>query len=213
MNNTGLYRAGRVRLVIFAAVAALHAVLIMVVAFRIDTVISPPAPMAGVMRLLDVEERPPPPPPPEKPPDAPVTTTQEAVAEIMIETEEEPPPVTAAIPLPLPAPRPEAPAQIDFLRLHEVTRGAVLPEAEIARNLVYPPIAQRSNIEGVVILELFVDRQGNIREVRIQRENPPGRGFGEAAVNAFKGIRAQPAEAGGVTVATRFRYDIRFVLK
>jgi protein TonB len=78
--------------------------------------------------------------------------------------------------------------------------------------MIYPRIAQLSNIEGIVYLDLFIDNQGYVREVRILREDPPGRGFGEAAVNAFRGIQGKPAEADGVPVAARFRYPIRFRL-
>jgi protein TonB len=89
-----------------------------------------------------------------------------------------------------------------------------MPEDQIARNTVYPPIAQRSGIEGRVILELFIDRHGVIRDISILQETPLNRGFGEAAVNAFRGISAaKPAEANGVPVATRYRYPFRFTLR
>ena len=65
----------------------------------------------------------------------------------------------------------------------------------------------------MVYLELFIDRQGVVRDARVLRENPPDRGFGEAAINAFKKIRGKPAEANGVPVAVRFRYNLKFQLK
>jgi protein TonB len=71
----------------------------------------------------------------------------------------------------------------------------------------------RSNIEGTVYLELFVDPQGVIRQISILKETPEGRGFGEAAVNAFKGIQGKPAESNGQIVAVRFRYPIRFTIR
>jgi protein TonB len=80
--------------------------------------------------------------------------------------------------------------------------------------MVYPSIALRSGIEGQVYLDLFVDRVGVIRQREILRETPPGRGFGEAAINAFKGIRAtEPAMANGQIVAVRYRYPVRFTIK
>ena len=89
-----------------------------------------------------------------------------------------------------------------------------MPEEQIARAIVYPSNARRLNIEGMVTLELFIDRNGTITDVRVMRETPLNRGFGEAAVNAFRGIRAiRPAELNGVPVAVRFQYNLRFVLR
>jgi protein TonB len=60
----------------------------------------------------------------------------------------------------------------------------------------------------------LIDHLGNINDIHILRETPSGRGFGEAALNAFRGIRAtSPAELNGVPVAVRFRYPIRFALR
>jgi protein TonB len=201
MNRAGLSNTAWIRPFSFALVAVLHILLLIFVVFRMETVIMPPEPAAGVMKLVDLQEQ----PPPERPPEMPQTNTSEAVAETMIETDEVPSPV-------LSAPY-AAQEQIDYLPQHRISQVPVLPEDEIRRATVYPSIALRSNIEGIVYLELFIDRQGNIRDVRILRENPVNRGFGEAAVNAFKGIRGKPAEANGVPVAVRFRYNISFTLK
>ena len=204
MIKTETFHLARIRAIVFAAVAAIHVIVIMFMAFKIQTVINFPEPVAGVMKLVDVEERLP--PPPERPPEEPQTNTQEVVAETMIETDEVPPPVTMPI-------QPSAmPEQIDYLPQYQITQVPVFPEELIRRATVYPPIAQRSGIEGTVYLELFIDSQGNIRNVRILKEDPTGRGFGEAAVNAFRGIRARPAEANGVLVAVRYRYNISFRL-
>jgi protein TonB len=74
-------------------------------------------------------------------------------------------------------------------------------------------MAQRAGIEGSVILDLFVDRQGFIRTINILKEDPPNRGFGEAAVKAFQGIRGSPALANDEAVASRYRYRYRFRLR
>jgi periplasmic protein TonB len=207
MSRAETFNLGRVRFLIFTAVAILHVLLILLVAFNIETIIAIPAPVAGVMKLVDVEERIL--PPPERPVE-PVTTTMETVAETMIETDEAPPPpVVYTEPVPAPPP----PEEIVYLQQHMVTALAVLPESEILRAVVYPPIALRSGIEGTAYLELLIDRNGNIRDIIILRENPAGRGFGEAAVNALKGLKAKPAEANGAHVASRLRYNYTFKIK
>ena len=195
------------RAFIFAGVAVLHIALILLVAFNIETIVKTPEPFAGVMKLVDLEEEI---PPPEEPPLI-RTTTQEPIAENIIETEEEPPPFTA--PVSGPVQQYVEPEQVEYLQQHLITQVPVFPENEIRRNTIHPPIAQRSNIEGTVYLALFIDREGNIRDIRILRENPPDYGFGEAAVNAFRGIRVKPAEANGVPVAVQYRYNISFTLR
>jgi len=207
MSKAETFNLGRVRFLTFTAVAILHVLIILLVAFNIETIIAVPEPVAGVMKLVDVEERIP--PPPERPVE-PITNTMETVAETMIETDEAPPPpvlYTEDAPPPPPA------EEIVYLQQHLVTSLAVLPESEILRAVVYPPIALRSGIEGTAYLELLIDRNGNIRDIIILRENPPNRGFGEAAVNALKGLKAQPAEANGVPVASRLRYNYTFKIK
>jgi len=207
MSRAETFNLGRVRFLVFAAVAILHVLLILLVAFNIETIIAVTEPVAGVMKLVDVEERIL--PPPERPVE-PVSTTMETVAETMIETEEAPPPPVVYTE---PAPAPPPSEEIVYLQQHMVTALAVLPESEILRAVVYPPIALRSGIEGTAYLELLIDRNGNIRDIIILRENPPGRGFGEAAVNALKGLKAKPAEANGEPVASRLRYNYTFKIK
>jgi protein TonB len=93
---------------------------------------------------------------------------------------------------------------------------SVLPkfdEKEIRARLIYPAIAQKANIEGSVILELFINKAGFITRVRILKETPEERGFGEAAVRAFTGLRAVPAQANGQPASVRYRYPVRFQLQ
>ena len=212
MNNREPFDINRIKPVLFASAGLLHTVLLFFVIFPMDVPLKTMEPVAGVMKLFDVEEEIPPPPPPERPP-PPEVNTQSALAETMIETEEEPPPVSADVNVPIiPIIAPES-EEVDYLPQFRISVLPVFPEDEIRRAVVYPPIAQRSNIEGTVYLELFIDRQGNVRDVRILREDPLNRGFGEAAVNAFRGIKAKPAEANGEPVAVRYRYALSFTLK
>jgi len=205
MNNSGNFRTNRIRLITFAAVAVFHITLLFFVVFNVETKISPAEPVAGVMKLFDLREQS---PPPEEPPEDPITNTQEIIAETMIETDEVPPPFIAAARAPA-----ERYGEVDYLPAHMLTVIPVLPRDEISRAMVYPPIALRSGIEGSVILDLFIDRHGNILEIRVLREEPTGRGFAEAAINALKGIKAKPGELNGVAFGAQYRHPIRFTLK
>jgi protein TonB len=101
----------------------------------------------------------------------------------------------------------------DYLPMHLVSEPAKFDEREIAAALVYPPIALRSGIEGRVILDLFIDRNGVVQQVRILQENPPDRGFGEAAIKAFLGRKGTPAMANGSAVSMRYRYPLTFRIR
>jgi protein TonB len=202
------------RLNIFLLVVLLHLCLLTFFVFpAANKINTEPSPIAVVIRLVDVDEAPPPPVYRETPREISANTV-EAIAESIIEVNEVPDqiivqgtiyPETVEV-------REEA---IEYLSMGRITKPPVFPpDAELLRNIVYPRIAQNSGIEGLVILELFIDTQGNIRHIEILRETPENRGFGEAAVNAFRGVKAkEPAEADGRHVAVRYRYPVRFALR
>jgi protein TonB len=201
------------RLILFLAVGAAHLLFILFFAIRMDAGMRNAEQPPQVMKLTDFEEEPPPPPeipPPEIPP-----TAVESIAETMIETDEVPVDQVVVAPGTLEAP--QAPVQAAeeerYLPMHMISVPPVFSEREVLASLVYPPIALRAGIEGMVYLELFIDRQGEIRQITVLRENPPDRGFGEAAVNAFRGLKGKPAEANGEPVAVRYRYPVRFTIR
>ena len=224
--ESGGFQITRIRPAIFTAAAILHITLVLFAGFRVGAPAITAEPAAGVMRLIDAREAPPTPPapPPELPP-APPQSARAAFAEtiaenIIEESEEFPLSVSPVItppehtPVNLPGRNYAATGQTEYLRHHQVSVLPVLPENEIARAIVYPPIARRLNIEGEVVLELFIDRHGAITNLRVIRESPPDRGFAAAALNAFTGIRAvRPAEVNGAPVAARFQYSLRFTLR
>jgi len=197
----------RLRLLIFLIVAVIHAVLIFFITFnmKIDTQARPEN--ARMMMLTDFSEIEPEPPPP--PPEEVVLPRVESVAENMIETETAPEQIVVAPGSVINA----APSWDDYLPIHKVEAPPKFNEKEIYADLVYPPIALRSGIEGRVILELFIDRNGLVQRVLVLQENPDDRGFGEAAAKAFTGKRGVPAYANGEPVSSRYRYPVSFKIK
>ena len=101
----------------------------------------------------------------------------------------------------------------EYLSMGRISVPPEFSERDIRRNLVYPAVARRSGIEGLVYLELFIDSRGQVQRINILRENPENRGFGEAAAAAFRGLSCKPAEANGRPVAVRYRYPVRFRLR
>lgn len=205
------------RLALFFLVAALHGVLILFLAFPLETPEKGPEPEAKIMKLVDLTEAPPPPPEIPPPPAAPPQQSVEAVAETLVETDEVPPDQVVVASLPYdasPQQGPRVSSEPEYLPQHLVTKVPIFSERDIRKNLVYPPIALRSNVEGVVVLLLFVDARGDIQQITVLKEEPQGRGFGEAALRAFQGVRAtRPAEANGAAVGIQYRYPIRFTLR
>ncbi|MDR0597252.1 MAG: energy transducer TonB [Treponema sp.] len=216
MRKPSYSRSNLARLALFLAVAGLHAVFILF--FVIHIAAAPVEAVeedAMVMKLTDLAEEPPapapsiPPPPPEY--TEPASNTVEAIAETMIETDEEPEQIVVSGLIA--APVQGNSGQDEYLPMHRVSVAPIFPENEIKDRLIYPPIALRAKIEGMVYLELFVDRHGEVRRITVLRETPENRGFAEAAVRAFEGIRGIPAQANGTAVAVRYRYPVRFAIR
>jgi len=189
----------RRKFLIFAVTAAVHLILIFFVAFEAKVFRQEPSEHARIMKMTDLTELPPPSPDPEIP-------QVEEIAEVMIETDTAPlQNVVGAGTLSL---------NFDnYLAMHMVSVRPGFDESAITSDLIYPPIALRSGIEGRVILELFVDRTGVVQRITVLREEPEGRGFGEAAIKAFTGKKGSPAYANGEAVSCRYRYPVTFRIK
>jgi len=197
----------------FLLVAVIHIVLIFFLTFnmKVDSQVQPEN--ARMMRLTDFSEIKPEPPPPPPPPKEIHIPMVESIAETMIETEEALEQIVVAPGALTVVTAPSAPSWDDYLPSHKVTDLPKFNEKEIYADLVYPPIALRSGIEGRVILEIFVDRNGQIQRILVMQENPQNRGFGEAAVKAFTGKRVTPAYADGKPVSIHYRYPVSFTIK
>ena len=179
-----------------AAAILIHVLLLFFVVFTIKTAAAITGERADVIKLADIEEE-----IPKSPPS--LSSSTEIVAEIMLESDD----VESADSYS------GGGNAINFLPMHLVSQLPRFSEDELKKRVIYPPIAQRSEIEGTVYLEIFVDSKGKVINAAILKEDPPGRGFGDAAVKAFLGFTGSPALANGKEVAVRYRYPVRFALK
>ena len=196
----------RLRVSVFFIAAALHVFIIFFFAFDIQTNIEQylqgDRENARIMKLTDFSEIRPATPVPLS-----VDIPQvEDIAEVMIETDT--PPIQNVV-----AAGTVIAHNDVYLPAHLVSIMPEFDEDVIMADLVYPPIALRSGIEGRVILDLSIDRTGVVQKVIILREEPEGRGFGEAAIKVFLGRKGKPAIANGEPVACHYRYPVRFQLK
>jgi protein TonB len=192
------------RPVIFIFAAVLHLVALFFIVFETEQQKEDALEHARIMKVTDLDELPP--PEPEQIPQV------EAIAETMIETDT--PPVqevvaAGTIITPITVAEPEE----EYLPMHRVSNPPQFDANAIKNEIIYPPIALRSGIEGRVILELFVDRTGTVRDIKILQENPEGRGFGEAAIKVFSGRKGKPALANGEPVSARYRWPVTFTIK
>lgn len=76
---------------------------------------------------------------------------------------------------------------------------------------LYPEIARKARIEGVVILEITVSKQGKVRDVKVLRGLAMG--LTEAAVEAVKQWEYEPSTLNGRPVEVLVTVTVRFNLQ
>jgi protein TonB len=177
-----------------------------------------------MMAFVAAPPPPPPPPPPPAPaqpkpaetkpsPTRPVLVTQEQAAplEPPSEIQTEPVGVEEGVPggveggvpggvvggvvggLPEAPPPPPPPS----VRRDPVRVGGQIQEPRLLRRVepIYPPLAVSAHIEGVVILEAIVDREGQVEQVRVLRSPNPM--LDKASIDAVKQWRYAPVLLNG----------------
>ena len=76
----------------------------------------------------------------------------------------------------------------------------------------YPEIAQEAGIEGTVVVQVFVDERGRVKETLILK-GIPNTGLDEAATNAIRGVRFRPAKQRERAVGVWISIPVNFRLK
>ena len=76
----------------------------------------------------------------------------------------------------------------------------------------YPEIAQEAGIEGTVVVQVFVDDKGRVRETLILKGIPNTR-LDEAASNAIRTVRFRPAKQRERAVGVWISIPVNFRLK
>jgi protein TonB len=72
---------------------------------------------------------------------------------------------------------------------------------------VYPDLARRAGVSGIVILECVIDREGRIRSVEVLRGQPL---LDAAAVDAVRQWTYRPTLLNGVPVEIVMTVTVRF---
>ena len=90
--------------------------------------------------------------------------------------------------------------------------GDVAPPEKIrAPSPQYTEIARKARIQGVVIVEAIIDKQGNVTNVKILKPLPMG--LDQAAADAVKKWKFKPATLNGKPVAVIYNLTVNFRLQ
>lgn len=104
-----------------------------------------------------------------------------------------------------PAPEPEGP-------LRFVVGGNITEPKKISGpNPLYPEAARRARIQGVVVLECTIGKDGIVNDIKVLRGLPLG--LTEAAVEAVNKWRFQPSTLNGKPVEVLYILTVRFNLQ
>ena len=103
-----------------------------------------------------------------------------------------------------------APPAVADSRHYPANELDVRPGIKVQVNPFYPQRAARENVSGKSIVRLYIDANGAVEKVEVERDTPTGYGFGESAAHAFRAARFSPAMKGGKRVRALMRVEISF---
>lgn len=90
--------------------------------------------------------------------------------------------------------------------------GVKQPTLVSFRKPEYPPIARRLKVEGTVVVSVLVDENGRVIDVRLDQGVSQNVGINEAAIEAARSARFEPATKQGVRVKMWYTLRIPFKL-
>ncbi len=173
-----------------------------------ELIMLPPSPPINIYEMPKSIQKPKPPPPLDIQPqdyfdDEPIEEIELDDIEIGMNEQLAPPP-------PLREPKLADDEPIIFVVVEQ------LPEpiggmSAIQEKVYYTEIAKRIEIEGTVVVEAVVDKQGNIIDAFVKKSI--GGGLDQVALDAVKNTRFHPGKQRGKPVNVRIWIPIKFVLK
>jgi len=162
----------------------------------------------NVKDIANTIQKPKPPPPPPEP--------------LQVNSDEEPKEIEYdpndldpdAFIVPPPPPPPDPPIVDDESLIF--VWSEIMPEpiggvSSIHEKVYYTEIGKRAGVEGTVIIEAIVDKQGNIVDAFVKIGI--GGGLDEVALDAVKNTKFHPGKQRGKPVTVRISIPIKFVLR
>ena len=83
---------------------------------------------------------------------------------------------------------------------------------EIYKHLVYPFLARKAGLEALVVVQVLVDKNGEIVDVTVLEKSGSKVGFESAAVDAIRKLKWRPAMQRDKPVRVAVTIPIRFQL-
>ena len=93
-----------------------------------------------------------------------------------------------------------------------IPSSVVPPRRSEAAEPDYPPQLRSAGVEGEVGLEVQVNAEGNVSEVKVVRPAPQA-AFNDAAVESARRSRYEPARLNGTAVSYVIQFTVRFRLR
>jgi TonB family protein len=138
----------------------------------------------------------------------PTPDEPEPIREPEPEIEPEPLPVDAEILLGVPEPPPPSGPLIPGIG--DVTNPVRIEESYVEPE--YPELARQARLEGHVILQAVILRDGSVSEIQVLRVDRPNLGFEDAAIEAVGQWRYTPATQNGRPVDVYLTINVTFSL-
>lgn len=113
----------------------------------------------------------------------------------------------APAPPPAPAPEPSRPSRGVY---PGVPPGGTEPQVLTRVMPRYPPSARAAGVEGTAVIRAVVRRNGRVGNVEVLRD--PGMGLGDAAAEAVRRWRFQPARLNGEPIEVQYNVTVNFRL-
>jgi protein TonB len=89
-----------------------------------------------------------------------------------------------------------------------VAGDVIAPEKLSAPQPVYPEMARKARIQGVVIVQAIIDKEGNVTNVKVLKGLPMG--LDVAAADAVKKWKFKPATLNGKPVSVYYNLTVNF---
>lgn len=109
--------------------------------------------------------------------------------------------------------QPAPPAAWPPAGVFRVVQGMTAPKIVKSARPRYPPEAMRAKIQGRVKMEIVVQADGTVGDVRVVRSLDRTFGLDDAAVKAAKEMRFTPAVKDGAAVPVLLSTEIEFTAK
>jgi protein TonB len=157
----------------------------------------------------EIIERPPPPPRPPVPievPDDAVIEDEMMDMDAFLDMDDS----MAEAPAPPPPPEEEEEDDQEVFVIVENMPELIGGMAALQQHVEYPEMARRAGIEGRVVVQFIIDKEGYVRDPQVVRSL--GGGLDEAAIEAVKQVRFTPGMQRGRPVRVKYTIPVQFRL-